>query len=59
MCKIASGFAKKEAEKLKKDIGETFPNREYATVVETLNCDNSNVSGYAQFLFDKDYKLKQ
>lgn len=50
-------YSKEEAEKLKKDIGETFPNREYATVVETLNCDNSNVSDYAQFLFDKDYSL--
>lgn len=50
-------YSKEEAEKLKKEIGETFPNREYATVVETLNCDNSNVSDYAQFLFDKDYSL--
>lgn len=46
-----------EANELKRQIEETFPGRDYATVVETLNCGNKMVSDYAQFLFDKDYSL--
>ena len=50
-------YTSKEAEKLKKEIEQTFPGRDTATVVETLNCGNSVVEGYAQFLFDNDYSL--
>lgn len=50
-------YASKEAEKLKKEIEQTFPGQSKATVVEALNCGNSIVEGYAQFLFDKDYSL--
>lgn len=50
-------YTSKEAETLKKEIEQTFPGQSTATVVETLNCGNSIVEGYAQFLFDKDYSL--
>lgn len=50
-------YSKDDAKELKEEISKVFPGRDYATVVETLNCGNTKVSGYAQFLFDKDYSL--
>lgn len=50
-------YGEHEAINLKKEIEKTFPGRKTATVVETLNCGNDAVEGYAQFLFDNDYSL--
>ena len=54
---IDSFYDKADAKKLKEEIEKTFPNQDYATVVETLECQNKIVTDYAQFLFDKDYSL--
>lgn len=50
-------YSEEDAEKLKLEIEKIFSGQDYATVVETLECGNDKVSGYAQFLFDKDYSL--
>lgn len=50
-------YSKEQADVIKKEIEETFPGKDYATVVEALNSENTTVAGYAQFLFDKDYSL--
>lgn len=50
-------YSKEQANVIKKEIENTFPGQDYATVVEVLDCKNSTVAGYAQFLFDKDYSL--
>lgn len=50
-------YPAKEAEKIKKEIASVFPGRDTATVVETLNCGNSVIADYAQFLFENDYSL--
>lgn len=50
-------FSAEEAALIKKSLENTFPGRDYATVVECLNCDNEYIRKYAQFLFDKDYSL--
>lgn len=50
-------YSSEDAENLKREIQETFPERETATVVETLECGNQLVKEYAQFLFDNDYSL--
>lgn len=50
-------YSEKEAEELKTEINKTFSGKKYATVVETLECGNTKVSEYAQFLFEKDYSL--
>lgn len=50
-------YSKEDAEVLKREIETVFSGQDYATVVETLNCGNKTVAGYAQFLFDKDYSL--
>lgn len=50
-------YTKEDALNLKREIEQTFPGQATATVVETLNCGNTTVEGYAQFLFDNDYSL--
>lgn len=50
-------YSEDNAKELKAEISKTFPGKDYATVVETLECGNCKVSDYAQFLFDKDYSL--
>lgn len=50
-------YSKDDAKELKVEISKVFPGSDYATVVEALDCGNTIVSGYAQFLFDKDYSL--
>lgn len=50
-------YPQSKAAYIKKEIEKTFPNQDYATVVEALDCENKNVVDYAQFLFDNDYSL--
>lgn len=50
-------FSESDAEKIKKEIGITFPNKNTVTVVEALNSGNKIIQDYAQFLFDNDYSL--
>ena len=45
------------ATSLKERIKEAFGERKTATVLEVLSHEDSLVSGYAKFLFDKDYSL--
>lgn len=50
-------YTAEDARTLKEHIKNKFGNRETATVTEVLNCSDPLVSGYARFLFDKDYSL--
>lgn len=50
-------YSKEKADELKEHIRNTFGDRESATVVELLDCEDDFVREYAQFLFDKDYSL--
>lgn len=50
-------YPEEEASVLKSEIQKTFPERDTATVVETLMCGNELVENYAKFLFDNDYSL--
>ena len=50
-------YSAPEAEEIKQHIKNMFGNRDSATVVELLNCEDSVIRNYAQFLFDKDYSL--
>lgn len=46
-----------EAQELKEHIRAAFPDRQTATVVEVMEHPDPVVSGYAKFLFEKDYSL--
>lgn len=46
-----------EAAELKAHLKAAFPDRETATVVEVMQHPDPLVSGYAKFLFEKDYSL--
>lgn len=50
-------YNKDEAQKLKQLLLDYYDNREAVTVVEMLECEESSIKSFAQFLFDKDYKL--
>lgn len=50
-------YTEEQATEIKQHIKEKFGKRDSATVVELLDCDDSIIQGYAQFLFDKDYSL--
>lgn len=50
-------YSKGEAIELKQRIKEYFGNRDTATVVELLECEDNKIRDYAKFLFDKDYSL--
>ena len=50
-------YSKIDSSRLKEKIKTVFGNRQSATVTEVLQCSDPLVSGYAQFLFDKDYSL--
>lgn len=47
-------YDEEKAEFLKNKL-LTYYKRESATVLEMLNCDDSDIREYAEFLFDKDY----
>lgn len=48
---------KDTADRLKKLLLDYYGGREEVTVVEMLECDQPEIKEWAQFLFDKDYKL--
>lgn len=50
-------YSEEQATEIKSHIKEKFGERDSATVVEMLDCDDPVIRGYAQFLFDKDYSL--
>lgn len=50
-------YLPEQAEKLKQLLQDTFPGKEFMTVLEVLKHENPTIRGYAQFLFDKDYSL--
>ena len=50
-------YSPEDAANIKQHIRNKFGARESATVVELLDCDDSVIRDYAQFLFDKDYSL--
>ncbi len=50
-------YSTDKAAELKKHIKTAFPDRETATVVEVMQHPDPVVSGYAKFLFEKDYSL--
>lgn len=50
-------YSKEQADEIKQHIKEKFGERDSATVVELLDCDDPVIRSYAQFLFDKDYSL--
>lgn len=50
-------YSPNEATQLKEHIKAVFPDKETATVVEVMQHPDPIVSGYAKFLFEKDYSL--
>lgn len=50
-------YSEDDASKLKDAFKKEYPGREFVTVVETLDSSNKLIRDYAQFLFDKDYRL--
>lgn len=50
-------FDKEKANEIKRNLETEFKGRESVTVVEMLECKNSIVREFAQFLYDKDYSL--
>lgn len=50
-------YVPEKAAELKAHIKAAFPNKDTATVIEVMQHEDSLVSGYAKFLFEKDYSL--
>ncbi len=50
-------YSVQEAETLKKRLLEYYGNKKYITVLEMLKCKDQLIRSYANFLFEKDYKL--
>ena len=50
-------FDKEKAKKIKEAIKECYGDKEFATVLELLNHENTYIREYAKFLFDNDYSL--
>ena len=50
-------YQPEEAAELKRRIVQAFGDRQTATVVEVLEHPDPMISGYARFLFEKDYSL--
>lgn len=50
-------YSEDEAEQLKDKLLQYYNNRPFVTVVEMLNCEDDQIRGFAEFLFDNDYKL--
>lgn len=50
-------YSKEDAGNLKEHIKNKYGDKDSATVVELLNCDDQVIREFAQFLFDKDYSL--
>lgn len=50
-------YSETEGKELKQRLVAAFPNRDRATIVELLKCEDPTVRGFAQFLYEKDYSL--
>lgn len=50
-------YSKEDADALKAALKENYPDREFVTVVEALESTNESIRKYAEFLFEKDYRL--
>ena len=50
-------YSESEAEELKQLIKQYYKERSTATVLEVLNCDDTMIKNYAEFLFANDYSL--
>jgi UDP-galactopyranose mutase len=50
-------YVEEEAEELKQKLLQYYDNRPSVTVVEMLESSDDNIRGFAEFLFEKDYKL--
>ncbi|WP_026494211.1 UDP-galactopyranose mutase [Butyrivibrio sp. XPD2006] len=50
-------FSKDDAIKLKKKLEKAYPGQKAVTVVEMLSAEDDDIKSYAEFLFEKDYKL--
>lgn len=50
-------YPKEEAREIKEHIKSMYGDREFATVIELLECSDPVIQKYAQFLYDKDYSL--
>lgn len=54
---IEQFYDKESANRLIKMMLSYYNNREEVTIVEMLECEEPSIKAYAQFLFDKDYRL--
>lgn len=50
-------YDKEEANDLKKRLEDYYPNRENVTIVELLDSKDEKIKSFANFLFEKDYRL--
>lgn len=50
-------YSKEEASDLKARIEQEFKGRKTASVLEVLNAKDEKIRAYAEFLYEKDYKL--
>lgn len=50
-------YSREQADEIKQHIRDKFGEKDSATVIELLDCDDPIIQSYAQFLFDKDYSL--
>lgn len=50
-------YSLEDANILKQHIKDHFKDRQFATVVEMINHEDTIIRNYAEFLFNKDYKL--
>lgn len=53
---IDTFFPKEEADAIKNRIAEVYPGRETVTVLEALSSEDELIRGYAEYLFEKDYR---
>ena len=49
-------FTEAEANEIKTRLAEVYPGRETVTVVEALDSGDPVIRGYAEYLFEKDYR---
>lgn len=54
---IDNYFPGEQGIKIKEHIKEVYGDREKATIVELLECEDEVIKKYAQFLYDNDYSL--
>jgi len=50
-------FSDSDASKIKRHISTEYPNLDKVSILELLNSNNSSIKKYADFLWEKDYKL--